>query len=243
VRVREGGRWKGEAHTELAPGAGDGSGADEVGGVVEEVEDTGGGVEADPVEEVPAAALLHLHRRRAPRAVAGGGRSQRRSRSVSKEPCWLVEERNGEARGREEEERKPTELVSGGAVAAFVQILLWCLWPPNSTDSSPVSPPRRSAIAFLASNHARATRAMPRCSCPPTRRRVVAPPSNAFEPPVTVALFRARALRVRRPVQLFFIVFFLLGFSRKQFFRIDGHLNKTFLLCFLKQETQFFKTH
>jgi hypothetical protein len=138
VRVREGGRWKGEAHTELAPGAGDGSGADEVGGVVEEVEDTGGGVEADPVEEVPAAALLHLHRRRAPRAVAGGGRSQRRSRSVSKEPCWLVEERNGEARGREEEERKPTELVSGGAVAAFVQILLWCLWPPNSTDSSQI---------------------------------------------------------------------------------------------------------
>jgi hypothetical protein len=149
------------SHTELAPKTADGSGADEVGGVVEEVEDTGGGVEADPVEEVPAAALLHLHRRWPPRVVVGarGGAVQC--------PKSLVGG-GGEECGREGR-RKGNRPSFGGAVAAFVQILLRCLWPPNGTDSSPPAPPRRSVIAFLASNHhARSTRAMPRCSCPPT---------------------------------------------------------------------------
>ena len=50
--------------TESAPGAGDGADAGEVGGVVEELEDGGGGVGAEPVEEVTPAAvvLLRLHR-------------------------------------------------------------------------------------------------------------------------------------------------------------------------------------
>lgn len=48
-------------NNESAPGAGDGGGADDVGGVVEGAEDGGGGVGADPVDEVPAAGVVHLH--------------------------------------------------------------------------------------------------------------------------------------------------------------------------------------
>jgi hypothetical protein len=40
------------ARTESAPGAGDGGGAGEVGGVAEQPEDDGGGVRAEAVEEV-----------------------------------------------------------------------------------------------------------------------------------------------------------------------------------------------
>jgi hypothetical protein len=40
------------ARTESAPGAGDGGGAGEVGGVAEQPEDDGGGVGAEAVEEV-----------------------------------------------------------------------------------------------------------------------------------------------------------------------------------------------
>jgi hypothetical protein len=50
-----------ESLTKSAPGSGHGGGADKVGGVVEETEDAGGVVGADPVQEVPAAALRRRH--------------------------------------------------------------------------------------------------------------------------------------------------------------------------------------
>jgi hypothetical protein len=90
------GEWG--ARTELAPGAGDGGCADEVGGVVEAVEDAGGGVEAHPVEEVPAAALLRVHGRRERSWVAvesvqilgggGGGMKTRRRRGRGNRPSF-----------------------------------------------------------------------------------------------------------------------------------------------------------
>lgn len=46
--------------TESAPGTGDGGGAGEISGVVEEGENGGGGVRADPLEEVEARLLLLL---------------------------------------------------------------------------------------------------------------------------------------------------------------------------------------
>jgi hypothetical protein len=52
--------------TESAPGAGDGGDAGEVRGVVEELEDGGGDVRAEPVEEVPPDAVLRLHRAHRP---------------------------------------------------------------------------------------------------------------------------------------------------------------------------------
>jgi hypothetical protein len=100
------GEWG--ARTELAPGAGDGGCADEVGGVVEAVEDAGGGVEAHPVEEVPAAALLRVHGRRERSWVAvesvqilgggGGGMKTRRRRGRGNRPSFGCPWRGGRAK-------------------------------------------------------------------------------------------------------------------------------------------------
>lgn len=48
--------------TEAAPGTGDGGGAGEIGGVVEQREDGGGGIRPQPLDEVEAPILLlRLH--------------------------------------------------------------------------------------------------------------------------------------------------------------------------------------